>query len=372
MDRQNSGLDALQRLGEPEPLLTAVIPAHNEAGSIAATIRSLRRQTQSPDRITVVCDNCTDTTADIAMLAGAEVLFTHDNAAKKAGALNQALSQLLPFLRDEDQVLIMDADSHLNPGWLDAAGRVLRGNSTSGAVCGVFLGEPGPGLVRQLQRNEYIRYARQVERRRQVPVLSGTGTLFRASSLRQVAAERGYQLPGIRGEYYSSESITEDDEITLALKTLGHRCLAIKGCETTTELMPNWRALWTQRIRWQKGALSDLRRYGLSAVTSIYWLRQVIIYLGLFASVTCWAVMGSEFTTNPGFNMPWTVGILSINFLERLWTVRKGGRAAMFVSALMVPEFTYDAWRMAVFLRAIVDEITHRDIAWGHVGQDTT
>jgi poly-beta-1,6-N-acetyl-D-glucosamine synthase len=371
-ERQNSGLDALQRLGDPEPLLMAVIPAHNEAGSIAATIRSLRRQTQSPDRIIVVCDNCTDATADIAMLAGAEVLFTVDNTAKKAGALNQALGQLLPYLREDDQVLVMDADSHLNPGWLEVAGRVLRCSMASGAVCGVFLGEPGPGLVRQLQRNEYIRYARQVERRRQVPVLSGTGTLFRASSLRQVAADRGHLLPGIRGEYYSSESITEDDEITLALKTLGHRCMAIKGCETITELMPDWSALWTQRIRWQKGALSDLRRYGLNAVTSIYWLRQAIIYLGLFASVTCWAVMGSEFTSHPGFDMPWTVSILSINFLERLWTVRNGGRAAMFTSALMVPEFAFDAWRMAVFLRAIVDEITHRDIAWGHVVRGTT
>jgi hypothetical protein len=42
----------------------------------------------------------------------------------------------------------------------------------------------------------------------------------------------------------------------------------------------------------------------------------------------------------------------------------------MVVSALMVPEFAYDTWRMAVFARAIVDEICQREIAWGHLGEN--
>jgi poly-beta-1,6-N-acetyl-D-glucosamine synthase len=286
--QQEAGLAVLRSLSLAAPLagpagLTAIIPAHNEAGSIAGTIRSLSQQTRPPGRIVVVCDNCTDDTADIATLAGAEVFFTVGNQAKKAGALNQALAETLPYLADDDHVLVMDADSHLNPGWLQAATAALTSNDRAGAICGVFLGEPGGGLVGQLQRNEYIRYARQVGRRRQVPVLSGTGTLFRASSLRAVAKDRGHLLPGPAGQYYSEDSITEDDEITLALKTLGRRCLAVQGCETVTELMPTWTALWTQRIRWQKGALNDLRRYGLTAVTSLYWIRQAIIYFSLFA-----------------------------------------------------------------------------------------
>jgi cellulose synthase/poly-beta-1,6-N-acetylglucosamine synthase-like glycosyltransferase len=372
--RQMAGVAALRHLASPAagPALTAIIPAHNEARSIAATIRSLRRQSRVPDRVLVVCDNCTDDTADIALLNGAEVMCTVANTAKKAGALNQALARLLPCLCDDDQVLVMDADSHLNPAWLAAATRALRRNEAGGAVCGVFLGEPGGGLVGQLQRNEYVRYARQVGRRGQAPVLSGTGTVFRASSLREVARERGHRLPGTPGEYYSSDSITEDDEITLALKTLGRRCLAVAGCETITELMPTWGDLWRQRIRWQKGALNDLRRYGLTKVTSLYWIRQSIIYVGLLASLACWLIMGASFTSHPGVNAGWTAGVLAINFVERLWTVRRGGRHGMLISALMVPEFGYDAWRMAVFLRAIVDELTHRDIPWGHVVRGAT
>jgi cellulose synthase/poly-beta-1,6-N-acetylglucosamine synthase-like glycosyltransferase len=143
---------------------------------------------------------------------------TVGNTAKKAGALNQALTRLLPHLCDNDQVLVMDADSHLNPAWLAAATDALCREQAGGAVCGVFLGEPGGGLVSQLQRNEYVRYARQVGRHRQAPVLSGTGTLFRASCLREVARERGHRLPGTPGEYYSSDSITEDASRSPAVK----------------------------------------------------------------------------------------------------------------------------------------------------------
>jgi poly-beta-1,6-N-acetyl-D-glucosamine synthase len=368
-EQQSAGLAVLHSLGGVQ--LIAVLPAHNEAGSITQTVWSLQTQTRPPDRIIVVCDNCTDETADLALLAGAEVMTTIGNTHKKAGALNQALARLLPYMPDTDQVLVMDADSSLNSEWLEEAARALDRRRSAGAVCGVFLGEPGAGVVGQIQRNEYIRYARQVARRRQVPVLSGTGTLFRVSSLRQIAAERGTRLPGIAGEFYSSQSITEDDEITLAMKTLGHRCVAVEGCETTTEVMPTLRDLWKQRLRWQKGALSDLRGYGLSAVTSVYWLRQATIYFGLFASITCWAIMGSAFTSHPGFDVAWTAAILGINFAERLWTVRKAGRAGMLVSALMVPEFAYDAWRMGVFLRAIWDEIRRHEIAWGHLGEST-
>jgi biofilm PGA synthesis N-glycosyltransferase PgaC len=44
---------------------------------------------------------------------------------KKAGALNQALDSLLPELRDDDSVLVMDASSSLAPGFVSEARRRL-------------------------------------------------------------------------------------------------------------------------------------------------------------------------------------------------------------------------------------------------------
>jgi biofilm PGA synthesis N-glycosyltransferase PgaC len=45
--------------------LTVLIPAHNEAASLPSTLASLIAQSQPPQRIIVVVDNCTDATADI-------------------------------------------------------------------------------------------------------------------------------------------------------------------------------------------------------------------------------------------------------------------------------------------------------------------
>ena len=73
--------------------LTVLVPAHDEALTIAATLESLWGQTQAPGQVVVVADNCTDDTAEIAREHGAEVFTTVGNTDKKAGALNQALSR---------------------------------------------------------------------------------------------------------------------------------------------------------------------------------------------------------------------------------------------------------------------------------------
>ena len=110
--------DHLPVPGGGQGRVVVLVPAHNEAAAIDATIASLRRQTHPPHRIIVIADNCTDDTEDLGLLHGAEVMATVGNTARKAGALNQALRQVLPGLRPWDFVLIMDADSQLNHDWI--------------------------------------------------------------------------------------------------------------------------------------------------------------------------------------------------------------------------------------------------------------
>jgi hypothetical protein len=131
--------------------------------------------------------------------------------------------------------------------------------------------------------------------------------------------------------------------------------------------MPTFRDLYRQRMRWQKGALSDLRRYGFTWVTSMYWARQAALYAGFCASLICWAVMSWAMATHPSINVGWTIGILGINFFERLWTVRKAGVKGMVLSALVLPEFGYDVFRMVVFFRALAAELRQRQVAWNHL-----
>ena len=133
------------------------------------------------------------------------------------------------MLDGNDLVLLMDADSQLSAGWIASAVRALQSDRKLGGVCGTYLGVKEKGILRQLQRNEFVRASRLVPRRGSLWVLSGTGTMFRARVLREVGRERGSALPGTRGEFYHSRSITEDYEITLAAKTLGWKCIAPPG-----------------------------------------------------------------------------------------------------------------------------------------------
>src|SRR6185437_2718148 len=141
---QRMALQALIDLGTPladEPpsatraatcTVTVFIPAHNEAASIGATLRSLREQTRPPSHVVVVCDNCTDDTAAIAARHGVTVFTTVGNTARKAGALNQALRHFLPMLDGNDLVLLMDADSQLSADWIASAVRALQSDRKLG------------------------------------------------------------------------------------------------------------------------------------------------------------------------------------------------------------------------------------------------
>ncbi len=107
-------------------MITVLIPAHNEAAGIGATLNSLKSQSRRPDRVIVVADNCTDATEAIALAEGAEVLPTEGNTDKKAGALNFALDGLLPGAGPEDLILIQDADSQLAHDFVERAVAHLR------------------------------------------------------------------------------------------------------------------------------------------------------------------------------------------------------------------------------------------------------
>ncbi len=178
--------------------VTALIPARNEELHIAATLESLRRQTVPPAAVWVIADNCTDDTAEVARAHGADVYTTVDNHHRKAGGLNQLLARLLPTLGPLDAVLVMDADTVMVDDFLERAVAEFDALPDLDAVGGVFVGDDSPGLLAQLQRNEYLRYGRDISRRQgRVFVLTGTASLFRADALAAVAAARDRCCPAL-------------------------------------------------------------------------------------------------------------------------------------------------------------------------------
>ena len=345
--------------------VVALVPAHNEAHQIEDAIRSLLDQQRPPDLIVVCADNCTDDTATRAEAAGAFAFETVDNQHKKAGALNQALDLLLPELADDDSVLVMDADSFLVPTFLaEAAPRLGDG---IGGVGGVFTGRAGGGFVGMLQRNEYARYARDVGRLKgKVLVLTGTASLFSVPTLRHVvwAREKGL-LPGDAPQVYDTKVLTEDNELTLALLHLGYTVVSPKGCRLTTEVMESWRDLYRQRLRWKRGALENLRDYGLTRVTAAYWGRQLLTLVGIVVTIAYLTSLGWSLAVDGTIQMqPVWMAVTGIFIAERVVTVRARGPVQMALAGSLLVEMSFDIFLQGVHAKAIWDTLIQRERTW--------
>ena len=349
--------------------VTVLIPAHNEEASLAATLTSLQAQSHRPERIVVVADNCTDSTVAIARRAGVEVEESIGNALKKAGALNQVLRRLLPGQGDNDLVMVVDADTVLDDGFLAAAVSRMTVDRALMAIGGLFYGQEGFGLLGQFQCNEYIRYAREMRRRRgRVFVLTGTAALFRPLALRTVAASRGSSIPGAHGDVYDTAALTEDNELTIALKSLGGLMISPEQCTVVTEVMPTWRTLWAQRLRWQRGALENLGAYGITPTTIRYWAQQLGIGYGV-VSLSSYLVLIflMAFSLDSWIWFPFWAGLGGLFAMERVVTVWRGGWRARLLGLALVPELVFATFLNVVYVKGILDISFGRQASWKHV-----
>jgi biofilm PGA synthesis N-glycosyltransferase PgaC len=356
------------------PRVVALVPAHNEEAAIGLALDSLAAQTRRPDLVIVIPDNCTDGTVAVVQGRGdALVVPSRDNTDKKAGALNQALARVLPALEDTDAVLVMDADSALDPRFIEVAltrlGQPSANGfwSTIGGVGGTFRGGRGGGIVGMLQRNEYARYARDVRRLKgQVLVLTGTAALFQVVALRRVVAARADgELPGGAAQVYDTAVLTEDNELTLALLHLGYDIISPNECQLETEVMTSWRALWSQRLRWKRGALENLLDYGWTPVTARYWRRQLLSHLGvlataLYVATTFWSLV----TVGSLEIRPFWLFITVIFMAERAVTVRSRGPVQVALAAALVVEMAFDFFLQAAQAKALLETITRSERKW--------
>lgn len=364
--------------------VVVIVPAHNEAAQLAATVAALRRQTRTPDEIIVVSDNSTDDTVAIALSLGVTVMSTVNNRARKAGAINQALSRILTENGPDFLILVMDADTELSREWIETAARELADDPRA-AVGGTYLGsivpggpDAGPisrlhqGLVKQLQVNEFERASRLQGRKHRTSIwcLSGTGTMARASMFREIAVERGDSLPGRRGEVYDSCSSTEDFEITLAFRSLGYQCVIPRGCHSRTEVMPTTRSWFKQRLRWQFGTLESLLTYGFNRVTWGWkgWTRQALFHLRFLAQFLLWYMLAQSLITSGASFPPFIVACLVIVYAERLISVWHVGWRGRLLAALIVPEFLYGVSEGSYLVAAVWKTVRRKPLTdWGHI-----
>ena len=140
------------------------------------------------------------------------------------------------------------------------------------------------------------------------------------------------------------------------------------GCRVVTELMPTWRNLWTQRLRWQRGALENLGAYGPAPTMLRYWAQQLGIGYSVIALSSFWLlIVVTALAADHWVWFPFWLGVGSLFVVDRVVSAWSGGWKARLLSVLLIPELLYDMYLDVVYLKGIFDITFARNASWGHV-----
>ena len=226
------------------PLLTVIVPAYNEAGSIAETVQSLQQQTSPPWEIIVVDDCSTDATGEVARGLGVTVLRPPANTGSKAGAQTFTL----PYVETE-LVMVLDADTALAP---DAIAAILPSldDHAIAAACGTVI----PRHVSTLwERGRYIEYLfafsfyKSVQEHYGRPLISsGCFSVYRTDVVRWHGG-------------WSTRTMAEDMDLTWTLYQAGHGVRFVSEAICYPIEPHDFRFMGKQLRRWSHGFLQNLR-----------------------------------------------------------------------------------------------------------------
>jgi poly-beta-1,6-N-acetyl-D-glucosamine synthase len=240
--------------------LTVIVPAYNEAETIADTLRSLQRQTVRPDRILVVDDCSTDATAEVASSLGIAVVRPPRNTGSKAGAQTFALDRV-----ETEMVMAIDADTTLAP---DAIERLLPAfdDEEVAAACGFVL----PRRVRTLwERGRYVEYMlafgffKRVQDHYGKPLISsGCFSIYRTAELRALGG-------------WSTRTLAEDMDLTWTMYRTGRKVRFLPEA-VSYPIEPHDLGFMSKQLRrWSHGFVQNVRLHWRSLL-GLGYLRSIV------------------------------------------------------------------------------------------------
>jgi 1,2-diacylglycerol 3-beta-glucosyltransferase len=242
----------LKPSGPPVHRILILIPAHNEAALLPATLANLRQLDYPAElhAVHVVADNCSDNTAELARAGGAVVHERfHKTLMGKGCALQWLLNRLWAAGTPHDALVILDADSIVSRNFL----RVMDAQLTVGAraVQAYYaVRDPcsSPIIALRYIALTALHYLRPLGRMLLggSAGLQGNGMLFRTELLHQ---------------HEWTAHLTEDIEFHMSLIAAGERVLFAPDAVAWSEMPTTLVGSTSQHERWERGRVEMLRRY---------------------------------------------------------------------------------------------------------------
>lgn len=234
-----------------------LICARNEETVISSLLRCLRAQSYEPENVSVfvLADNCTDRTAKVARECGATVWEREDRTHVGKG---YALDALLHHIRTEvpvtfDGYIVFDADNLPEPGFIEEMDRVFSDGYE--IVVGYRNSlNYGDSWVSAGSAHWFLRGSVNLSKPRMFLGLGGTvaGTGFLFSQ----------KILEAQGNGWPFHTLTEDAEFSAYHILRGEKLGFAERAVFYDEQPSDFRTSCKQRVRWAKGYLQVLKKYG--------------------------------------------------------------------------------------------------------------
>jgi len=305
-------------LAHREPC-TVLIPAHNEAQVISATLCNLLNHVRPTDRIIVIADNCDDPTCQQAIQAGVEAIERNSPGLRGKG---YAMQFGIDSIRNTppEIVVFLDADCRIQSNSLDRlvdqaarTGRVAQANYRMRR-----LASEATGLNTKSVISEFAVLIKNWVRPRGMMALglpchlTGSGMAF--------PWEIASKLP------FATSNIVEDMALGCELMRVGKGPLFCEEAEILASLPATDAASLEQRKRWEHGHLHTLfhqmprilfaaitqRRLDLLGVT--FDLTVPPLTLLVLSLIGCWVASALFVFQNAGPFWLLTIEIFTIAF----------------------------------------------------------
>ncbi|MGQ3100397.1 MAG: glycosyltransferase family 2 protein [Sphingopyxis solisilvae] len=238
------------------PSVCILIPAHNEAAIIEATLERLRPLLSDSIRLLVVADNCSDDTALLVRQAGHTVVERNEPARRGKG-------YALAFGRDHlqaappDCVIVFDADCETDAVSIATLAEFCVG--TRKIVQARYVLSADREAPAKVQISNFAFWFKNVVRQRGAArlggaaVLTGTGMAFPWSKFENAPL--------------ASPNIVEDLALGLYFTGIGEAPVYLEQA-TVVSAAASEAATLAQRSRWEHGFLATARTHGFRAIFS--------------------------------------------------------------------------------------------------------
>ena len=238
------------------PLVTIIVPAHNEEVGIIKTLESIRKNSYRKLQILVVDDASSDATRSLVW----RYIQLHPNRnihllrKQKNVGKGEAMNHALKTAATGELMMSLDADSIIDKNAISNAVRHFEDPRIVGIAANVQIMDNGTllGLLQKFEHMIGYRSKKFYTLTNSEFIIGGVASTYRMDIIK-------------KAKFYDTDTQTEDIGLSLKIVSSGNinqRIIYAADVLAITEGVQSYKSLFIQRYRWKLGMLQNLVKHG--------------------------------------------------------------------------------------------------------------